>query len=159
MEIIFGIRKTQYNAALAVNKQTSVCNTTYAIQSRVNFLIFFYVLKMLCWFRAIELFECQKSTFGIRNIRHSRVLIPSVCNTTYTMQILITLCDKIKKKLNTPGQSHRVGCEFYWVDVENIFFIFLEPTKICLFDKNCFFFYFAHKFLDFSNISDPVFKA
>ena len=48
---------------------------------------------------------------------------------------LITLCDKIKK-LNTPGLWYCVGCEFYWVDLKNIFFIFLE---IFLFDKNCLF--------------------
>ena len=38
------------------------------------------------------------------------------------------------------------------------FFIFLEPSKLVLFDKRCFFFYFRHKFLEYSNTSYQISK-
>ena len=84
----FPMRKTPYNIAFSVHKQSSVYNTTYTIQCRVNCL---NVFKKLYWFRAIKLFECQKkNTFEIRNTPYNIAFSvhkqSSVFHTTYTIQ-------------------------------------------------------------------------
>ena len=47
----------------------------------------------------------------------------------YTMQ-------QNKKTMKYHQYIYSITCEFYWV--KNIFFIFLEPFKLILFDRNSF---------------------
>ena len=76
----FGIRNTPQHWAFTYNQVYSIQHTRYKVMWIANICF-----QMLYCFRAINLFECQKNEFGIRNIALSVHKQPSVFNTTYTI--------------------------------------------------------------------------
>ena len=49
--------------------------------------------------------------------------------------LIITRCDSE----DIPEKLHSPRCSVSWVELQNYLFIFHEPSKLILFDKNCFF--------------------